>query len=51
MEERSSSSATQIVAQIQQDVANIKGIALYLQPVQDLSIDCGSQPGGISLRA
>ena len=36
-----SSSATQIAARIQQAVADIKGITLYLQPVQDLSIDSG----------
>jgi multidrug efflux pump len=33
--------ATQIVARIQQEVAGVKGISLYLQPVQDLSIDAG----------
>jgi multidrug efflux pump len=36
-----SSNATQIAARIQQEVASIKGVTLYLQPVQDLSIDSG----------
>ena len=34
-------SAAQIVTRLQQEVAGVKGISLYLQPVQDLSIDAG----------
>jgi multidrug efflux pump len=33
--------ATQIIARIQQDVAGVQGIQLFMQPVQDLSIDSG----------
>ena len=33
--------ATGIIARIQQEVADVQGIQLFMQPVQDLSIDAG----------
>ncbi len=36
-----SEDVTGVIARLQQEVANIPGVTLYLQPVQDLTIDTG----------
>ncbi|MBN3724752.1 MdtB/MuxB family multidrug efflux RND transporter permease subunit [Burkholderia sp. Ac-20379] len=39
-----SESATQIIRDLQQQVSNLPGISLYMQPVQDLTIDSTVSP-------
>ncbi len=39
-----SENATQIIRDIESDVANVTGITLYMQPVQDLTIDSTVSP-------
>ena len=43
-------SVTAVIARIERAVAAVQGVALYLQPVQDLTIDSKRQPRAISFR-
>ena len=42
--------ATQIISRLQSEVAGVHGIALYMQPVQDLTIDFDDKPRALSFR-
>ena len=43
--------ATQIIRRLQQEVSGIVGVTLYMQPVQDLTIDATISRAPLSLRA
>ncbi len=46
-----SASASDIIRRLQQETADVTGISLYMQPVQDLSIDTTRQPHPVPVRA
>ena len=45
-----SSTVLEVIRRLGQETANVPGTRLYLQPVQDLTIDTTRQPGAISVQ-
>ena len=43
--------ASEIIRRLQHEVAKVPGIALYMQPVQDLTIEFDGQPHAVPVRA